>query len=169
MRYAVVFLALLMLAVPALAADISYPVPDVSKAKLVLEEKQIVSVADGKTSTEMDIKTYKTVEGALVRVYSVKGAIFRYDVSPTGSEPYEYRIIDTKGNGVFDTKEEMVGMMEVQGRKGKYFIDLGPEPGKEYKYSWEKPEKPSMKDEKDRLMGFPIYIPQWVIARWMTQ
>jgi hypothetical protein len=84
----------------------------------------------------------------MVRVYSVAERIFRYDVDTNGAIPYEYRLIDKDGDGIFETKEPMVGEMTVQEKGMKYYIDLGSEPGKEYRYSYENVEKPSIREQK---------------------
>lgn len=145
-------------------ADEGYTPPDVSKAQLVLQESQFVK---GKASgPQIDIRTYKDKDGILTRVYSAGDAVFRYDVDTDGKPPYEYRLLDNDGDGVFETKEELVGEMVVQDKGQKYYIDLGPEPGKEYRYSYEDVERPDMLEQKELLMGYPIYIPQWVLLRF---
>jgi len=164
MRLLTSLIAFALLALPAVCrADTSYPTPDISKARLIHEEKQYI--ADRKPPTEIVVKTYKNPDGTLDRVYSVGGDIFRYDVDVDGGPPYEYRLIDTNGDGIFDTKEYMVGEMVVKDKGEKYFIDLGPEPGQEYKYRYEATHQPSVREQQQILMGYPIYIPQWVILR----
>ena len=142
-----------------------YPVPDVSKATLIFEENQIIS--DKKPPTVINIRTYKSPGGSVFRSYSVGGHIFRYDVGINGAPPFQYRLIDEKGNGVFTKKEAMTGEMTVKGHKGseEYYIDLGPEPGKEYRYSYEKIRRPGIREQAELLEGLPIYIPQWVLLR----
>jgi hypothetical protein len=120
---------------------------------------------------EITIRTYKEPDGELVRQFSVNGAVFRYDVAPKGKPPYEYRLIDKDGDGNFETKEQLVGETEAGGKKERYYIDLGPQPGTEKKYSYEQeePYRPGETSnlEKEQLMsGYPIYIPQWVILRF---
>ncbi|MBI5190324.1 MAG: hypothetical protein HZA22_06590 [Nitrospirae bacterium] len=140
-----------------------YTVPDVSRAQLVLSESQYVS--DKEPPTRIDIRTYKDKDGNLVRSYSVGDAVFRYDVDTDGRTPYEFRILDNDGDGAFETKESLVGEMAVQEKGQKYFIDLGPEQGREYRYSYEDAKRPDAVEQRQLLMGYPIYIPQWVILR----
>jgi len=164
MKIIMIAMVMLAVAVPALAAEKGYPTPDVSKSRLIYEEKQVVK--DRTPATEIDIRTYKADDGSLFREYSVKGNIFRYDVAPKGEPPYEYRLIDYNGDKVFETKEDMIGEMVVKDKGRKYYIDLGAEPGKEYKYGWEERTKPptDQREVRDSLMGYPIYIPQWVLV-----
>lgn len=163
MRKFIIFCLMTLMPTASFAAE-GYAVPDTSKATVILDESQYVG--DNTPATEVNIKTYKKPDGTMVRVYSVAGRIFRYDVDTNGALPYEYRLIDKEGNGVFDTKEPMVGEMQVQEKGLKYYIDLGAEPGKEYRYSYENVEKPSIREQKELLMGYPIYIPQWVLVRF---
>jgi len=163
MRKIIIFCLMMLLPVASFAAE-GYTVPDISKATVILDENQYIG--DNTPPTEVNIKTYKKTDGTLVRVYSVAGRIFRYDVDTNGAMPYEYRLIDKDGDGVFETKESMVGEMIVQEKGMKYYIDLGAEPGKEYRYSYENVEKPSIREQKGLLMGYPIYIPQWVLLRF---
>ncbi len=156
---------LFLLAVPASALAVEgFVVPDVSKATLTLSEKQFIK--DQKPPAGIDIKTYKAANGWLFRSYGVGGAVFRYDISESGELPYAYRLIDKDGDGVFETKEELTGEMTVSEKGQKYFVDLGPEPGKEYRYSYEDAKAPGMREQVQMLMGYPIYIPAWVIARF---
>lgn len=162
---AALFIFVFITIVPVLSlAEEGYMVPDISKATLTLEEKQVI--ANTKPPTVITIRSYKQKDGTLFRAYSIGGRIFRYDVDTNGALPYEYRLLDTKGNGVFDKKEEMVGEMMVQDKGEKYFIDLGPEPGKEYRYSYELIKRPGIVEQSQLLMGYPIYIPQWVLFRF---
>ena len=163
MRKLFFFCLMMLLPVVSYAAE-GYSVPDVSKATVVLDENQYVG--DNTPPTEVNIKTYKKTDGTMVRVYSVAGRIFRYDVDTNGTLPYEYRLIDKEGKGVFDTKEAMVGEVIVKEKGMKYYIDLGTEPGKEYRYSYENVEKPSIREQKELLMGYQIFIPQWVLVRF---
>ncbi len=142
-----------------------YPVPDISKATLIFEENQLIG--DKKPPTVINIRTYKSPDGSVFRSYSVGGHIFRYDVGINGAPPFQYRLVDEKGNGVFTKKEAMTGRMKVKGQKGseEYYIDLGPEPGKEYRYSYEKMERPGIREQARLLEGLPIYIPQWVLLK----
>ena len=159
------FLALLASSSLSFAAEKkAYPTPDITKGKLVFQETQLV--ADVKPPTAVDIKTYKNPDGTMFRVYSVKNVIFRYDVDTNGESPYEYRLLDKDGDGIFETREELVG--ELPGTEGgqKYYIDLGREPGKEFKYSYEDVKRPGMSEQKQLLMGYPIYIPPWVLLRF---
>lgn len=153
----------MLLPVASFAAE-GYAVPDISKAAVILNENQYVG--DTKPATEVNIKTYKKTDGTMVRTYSVAGHIFRYDVDTNGALPYEYRLLDSEGKGVFDTKEPMVGEMTVKEKGMKYYIDLGTEPGKEYRYDYENVPEPSLREQKVLLMGYPIYIPQWVLVRF---
>jgi len=170
MKLTALVFTLFILAVPALSrAAEGYAIPDISKAKLVGVEKQIIK--DAKPATEIEIRTYKGDNGWLFRSYSVGGYVFRYDIAESGVKPYTYRLIDNKGDGTFETKEGLTGEVAVEGKaegKGlRYFIDLGPEPGKEYTYSWmeEAAKQPGAREELQTLMGLPIYIPQWVLLR----
>jgi hypothetical protein len=154
-----------ILALPSISlAEKGFKTPDISKATLTLEENQIISGA--KHPTVINIRTYKNSDGTLFRAYSVGGNIFRYDVDINGAPPYEYRLLDKDGDGIFETKEDLVGEMLVQEKGEKYFIDLGPEPGKEYKYSYEDIKRPGIVEQKQLLMGYPIYIPPWVLLRF---
>lgn len=163
--HAALFILVFITALPALSpAEEGYKTPDISSATLTLEENQIV--ADTKPPTVINIRSYKQKDGTLFRAYAVGGRIFRYDVDINGAPPYEYRLLDTKGNGIFDKKEQLVGEMLVQDKGEKYFIDLGPEPGKEYRYSYESIKRPGIVEQKQLLMGYPIYIPQWVLLRF---
>lgn len=163
MRKFIIFCLMTLMPVASLAAE-GYAVPDISKATVILDENQYIG--DSTPATEVNIKTYKKPDGTMTRVYSVAGRIFRYDVDTNGAMPYEYRLVDKDGDGVFETKEPMVGEMTVQEKGTKYYIDLGSEPGKEYRYSYENVEKPSIREQKELLMGYPIYIPQWVLLRF---
>ena len=165
MKPAVFVLAALLFTLPAVSgAAEKYAVPDILKAKLIQAEKQFIK--DREPSTEIEIRTYKGSDGWLFRSYGVGGYIFRYDVSENGELPYRYRLIDSDGDGTFETKEMLTGEAEVKGKGGRYYVDLGPEPGKEYKYSWMEVKPPGMREESQILMGLPIYIPQWVILRF---
>jgi len=146
-------------------ADKNVLIPDLSKATLVLSETQIV--ADQKPPTQVEIKTYKLLDNNIVRTYSVKGVIFRYDVGVGGAPPFAYRLVDKDGKGDF-LREDMVGEMLVKGERRRFFIDLGPSPGMEYWFSYEDEmaKRPGIVEQKQILMGFPIYIPQWVILRF---
>jgi len=154
----------MMLAVTALC----YPVPDMEGAKLVLEENQIVAGKGPKT--DIMIRTYTKPDGSRFRVYSVDGHIFRYDIDEDGLMPYEYRLLDEDGDGVFETREMMVGKDRNSGEE--YYIDLGSEPGKEYKYWYQHNEEfkdRSLSDQRTvqrELEGFSIYIPAWVLVRF---
>jgi len=100
-------------------------------------------------------------------MYSVKGKVFRYDMDEDGTVPFEYRLLDNDGDGEFETKEKLVGEMVIKDRGEKYYIDLGPEPGKEYKYSYEKEAgEVSARQQEQILMGYSIYIPAWVLIRY---
>lgn len=153
----------LSLAAVSSAAE-GYPAPDVSKAQVVLQESQFIS--DRTPPTRIDITTYKGKEGLLTRTYGVSGAVFRYDVDTNGGQPYEYRLLDNDGDGVFETKETLVGEMVVRDKGQKYYIDLGPGEGEEARYSYEDAERPDMPEQKQLLMGYPIYVPQWVLLRF---
>jgi hypothetical protein len=161
---AVIILVLISAMPAASLAETGFKTPDISKAKLTMEENQII--AGSKPSTVIDIRTYKNEDGTMFRAYSVGGNVFRYDVDINGAPPYEYRLLDKDGDGIFETKEDLVGEMLVQEKGQKYFIDLGPEPGKEYKYSYENIRRPGIAEQKQLLMGYPIYIPQWVLLRF---
>lgn len=145
-------------------AEAGYPVPDLSRAQLVLQEKQYIS--DKEPPTEIDIKSYKGEDGLLVRTYGAGDVVFRYDLDTDGKAPYEYRVLDNDGDGVFETRETLVGEMVVQDKGRKYYVDLGPEPGMEYRYSYEDVKRPEGEEQKQLLMGYPIYIPQWVLLRF---
>jgi hypothetical protein len=143
----------------------AYDVPDVASSRLIFEEKQLV--ADKTPRTEILIRTYKKDDGKLFRTYSVNGKVFRYDIDEDGAAPYEYRLLDNDGDGKFETKEKLVGETAVNEKGQRYFIDLGPEPGKEYKYSYEKEAgKTNMRQEAEILQGYSIYIPAWVLVRY---
>ncbi|HEY3346448.1 MAG TPA: DUF2782 domain-containing protein, partial [Nitrospirota bacterium] len=123
------FIAFTLITSSAAAAE-NYIVPDLSKATLTLEEKQVVAGRKDMTrAPEITIRTYKEPDGELVRQFSVNGAVFRYDVAPKGKPPYEYRLLDKDGDGNFETKEQLVGETEAGGKKVPYYIDLGPQPG----------------------------------------
>ncbi len=146
-------------------ASYAYSVPDPASSRLIFEEKQLV--ADRKPPTEILIRTYSKEDGKLFRMYSVKGKVFRYDMDEDGAAPYEYRLLDNDGDGEFETKEKLVGEMVIKDRGEKYYIDLGPEPGKEYKYSYEKEAgEVSARQQEQILMGYSIYIPAWVLIRY---
>jgi len=146
----------------------AYPVPDKESATLVLEETQILT--DREPATEITIKTYKMPDGTRFREYGVEGKVFRYDIDEDGVAPYEYRILDNDGDGSFETRETLVGKAGDNGER--YFIDLGSEPGKEYRYWYE--DNPSFKEREvsdhrtvARIMeGFSIYIPSWVLLKF---
>lgn len=143
----------------------AYTVPDPASSRLIFEEKQLV--ADRKPPTEILIRTYRKDDGKLFRVYSVRGRVFRYDIDENGAAPYEYRLLDNDGDGEFETKEKLVGEIVMKDKDQKYYIDLGPEPGKEYKYSYEKEAGEVSEHEKEQiLMGYSIYIPAWVLVRF---
>ncbi|MGC2423135.1 MAG: hypothetical protein WA666_02135 [Nitrospirota bacterium] len=163
MIYIVSFLTVFMLGAN-LSPNPGYLVPDISKAMLTLEENQVIG--DKKPPTVINIRTYKNPDGSIFRTYSVGGHIFRYDVGVNGAPPFQYRLIDENGDGIFEKKEAMTGEMKIEGRTLNYFIDLGPAPGREYRYSYEKIERPGIRDQKKLLEGLPIYIPSWVLLRW---
>lgn len=163
MIHIVSFLTVLMLGA-TLSPHPGYLVPDISKATLTLEENQVIG--DKKPPTVINIRTYKTPGGSIFRSYSVGGHIFRYDVGVNGAPPFQYRLIDENGDGIFEKKESMTGEMKIKGQTEEYFIDLGPEPGTEYRYSYEKIGRPDIREQKKLLEGRPIYIPAWVLVRW---
>ena len=163
MVYIVSFLTVFMLGA-TLSPQPGYLVPDISKATLTLEENQVIG--DKKPPTVINIRTYKNPDGSIFRSYSVGGHVFRYDVGINGAPPFQYRLIDETGKGVFEKKEAMTGEMKIKGRTKEYFIDLGSQPGKEYKYSYEKVGRPDMREQKELLQGLPIYIPTWVLLKW---
>jgi len=146
-------------------AAYAYDVPDMASSRLIFEEKQLV--ADKTPRTEILIRTYKKDDGRLFRAYSVNGKVFRYDIDEDGAAPYEYRLLDNDGDGSFETREQLVGEMAVNEKGQSYFIDLGPEPGKEYRYSYEKEAgKTNMRQEAEILQGYSIYIPAWVLVTY---
>jgi hypothetical protein len=165
-RIAVLFVLALLFVAPSVcrAAEKGYPIPDIAHAKLVFAETQIVATA--KPAVPVEIKTYKNPDGTMFKAYSVKDAVFRYDVDINGEPPYEYMLIDKDGDGVFETKEELVGKQTEEEGGQKYIVAPGPEPGKESKYDYEKIKRPGMMEQKELLMGYPIYIPAWVILRF---
>jgi len=164
MKSVLFVLTLLFLATPSISgAAESYAAPDVSKATITLSETQYMK--DKTPATAIDIKTYKGENGWLFRSYSVGGKVFRYDISENGELPYAYRITDNDGDGVFETKEQLIGEMVVNDKGQKYFIDLGSEPGMEYKFSYED-RKPTDLEQRTMLMGYPIYVPAWVLLRF---
>jgi hypothetical protein len=159
-----VFFLVILIIPAASSAQEAYPVPDLTKAKLVLDENQLAA----KGGPAINIQTFRNPDGSETRAYSVGGKIFRYDVRPTAAGPYEYRLLDRDGDGRFETKEPLVGEMVVRDRGRRYYIDLGPEPGKEYRYEYEERAEYdarhlSSREEKRVLEGFPIYIPQWAL------
>lgn len=165
MRYAV--LPAMVFASVALMAAVchAHPVPSTEHATLVFEEKQVV--ADREPPTEILIRTFKTDDGSRFRTYSVGGNVFRYDIDEDDNLPYEYRLLDNDGDGEFETKEAMTGGQPGGTSGEKYFIDLGREPGKEYKYSYEDEARPlTQHEQEDALDGLPIYIPTWVLVRF---
>jgi hypothetical protein len=163
MVHIVSLLTVLMLGA-TLSPHPGYLVPDISRATLTLEENQVIG--DKKPPTVINIRTYKNPDGSIFRSYSVGGHIFRYDIGINGAPPFQYRLIDEKGDGVFSKKEAMTGEMKIKGRTEGYFIDLGPKPGREYRYSYEKIGRPDIREQKQLLEGLPIYIPAWVLVRW---
>ena len=168
MKFVARFIILILLSLPAVCfAQEAYTPPDLSKAKLILDENQLAA----KGGPIINIQTFRNPDGSEVRTYSVGGHIFRYDVKPTAAGPYEYRLLDKKGDGKFEVKEPLVGEMVIKEKGQKYFIDLGPEPGKEYKYEYEERAQYegrhlTTREQWKVLEGFPIYIPQWVILRF---
>jgi hypothetical protein len=165
MRLALIMCALLLLAAPSVSGAVeSYQTPDVSKAKITLSETQYLK--DRTPPAQIEIKTYKGENGWLFRSYSIKGNVFRYDISENGELPYAYRIVDNDGDGVFETKEQLIGEMTVKDKGLKYFVDLGPEPGKEYRFSYEDRKMPTDREQRQMLMGYPVYIPAWVLLRF---
>lgn len=165
----------MMMIIPAMAfAGESYTPPDVNKARMVLEEKQFLPSETQKRA--IDIISYKNPDGTLFRTYSVKGKVFRYDIDTDKELPYEYRLLDKDGDGSFETKESLIVETESGDKRQKLFIDLGPEPGKEYQYTYERFMKRVMhpvssgeaspSEQRDVIMGYPFYIPQWVILNW---
>ncbi|HEX9860341.1 MAG TPA: hypothetical protein VGB23_04000 [Nitrospirota bacterium] len=165
MKYAVVMVLGFLTVVATYSYGFAYQVPDSEGAKMILEERQVVS---GKGHpAEILIRTFKRAGGTMFRDYSVKGRVFRYDVDEDGAQPYEYRLLDKDGDGEFETREKMVG--ETGGTNGpeKYFIDIGPEPGKEYHYRYMDEARPlTPHEENDVIDGYPIYIPQWVLVEF---
>lgn len=162
----IVAISLTVIGLLCCSTSFAYEVPDVSKATLVFEEKQLI--ADRQPPSEILIRTYRNADGTLFREYGVQGRVFRYDMDEDGSAPYEYRLIDDDGDGVFETREKLVGEMVIKDKGQKYFIDLGPEPGKEYRYVYEKEaQKPvNMRQEAQILEGVSLYIPTWVLAEF---
>jgi hypothetical protein len=160
-------IALLLVTLSAGDAQ-SYPIPDMEGAKLVLEETQLI--ADTEPRTEITIRSYTKTDGTRFREYSVSGNVFRYDIDEDGIMPYEYRVLDSDGDGTFETKEMLVGMSEDDGQK--YFIDLGSEPGKEYRYRYEDTERLKEREHSDHqvqrriLRGNSIFIPAWVVVEF---
>lgn len=147
------------------AVSYAYQTPDAASARLIFEEKQLV--ADRDPPTEILIRTYKGDDGRLFRMYSVGAKVFRYDIDEDGATPYEYRLLDEDGDGEFETREKLVGEMVVRDKGQKYFIDLGPEPGKEYRYSYEKEAGDvTARQQEQILKGYSIYIPSWVLAEF---
>lgn len=143
----------------------AYETPDSRSSRLIFEEKQLV--ADRDPPTEILIRTYRKEDGKLFRMYSVSDRVFRYDVDEDGAAPYEYRLLDNDGDGEFETRERLVGEIVIKDKGQKYFIDLGPEPGKEYRYSYEKEAGDVSARQQERiLMGYSIYIPAWVLVRF---
>ena len=157
----------IFLILPAVSfAEDFYVPPDLTKAKLILDESQLVA----KGGPVINIQTFRNPDGSEVRTYSVGGHIFRYDVKATAAGPFEYRLLDKKGDGKFEVKEPLVGEMVVKEKGQKYFIDLGSEPGKEYKYEYEERAEYEARHLSERehwkvLEGFPIFIPQWTILK----
>lgn len=146
----------------------AYPVPEVSKATLILDESQITEGGkDKKPGPVIAIKTYRRADDKLFRQYSVEGKVFRYDIDEDGSAPYEYRILDKDGDGEFETREKLIGDVG-KGEDGeKYYIDLGEEPGKEYKYLYEEEAgKTTPREDKMILDGYSIYVPAWVLVEF---
>lgn len=165
MRYAVLPAMVFASVALMVAVCYAYPVPSTQDATLVFEEKQLV--ADREPPTEILIRTFNAADGSRFRTYSVGGNVFRYDIDEDDNLPYEYRLVDNDGDGEFETREAMTGGPTGVTPGEKYFIDLGREPGKEYKYSYEDEARPlTQREQEVALDGYPIYIPTWVLVRF---
>ena len=77
-----------------------YKVPDISKLKLVVNQK--ISVNRQKTDRESRIRMYLTLNGGRIQELSVKDKIYAYGIDSDTVRPVDYVIIDNDGDGSFD-------------------------------------------------------------------
>ncbi len=77
-----------------------YKVPDISKLKLVVNQK--ISVNRKKDDRESRIRIYLTQNGGRIQELSVKDKIYAYGIDSDTVRPVDYVIIDDDGDGSFD-------------------------------------------------------------------
>lgn len=53
---------------------------------------------------ETILKGYRKADGTLFRTYEIEGRIFGVEIDTNGKPPFEYGIMDTDGDGKFETK-----------------------------------------------------------------
>ncbi|MCP4411872.1 MAG: tetratricopeptide repeat protein, partial [Gammaproteobacteria bacterium] len=77
-----------------------YKVPDISKLKLVVNQK--ISVNRIKDDRESRVRVYLTQNGGRIQELSVKDKIYAYGIDSDTVRPVDYVIIDNDGDGSFD-------------------------------------------------------------------
>ncbi len=77
-----------------------YKVPDISKLKLVVNQK--ISVNREKDDRESRVRIFLTQKGGRIQELSVKGKIYAYGIDSDTVRPVDYVIIDNDGDGSFE-------------------------------------------------------------------
>ncbi|MEW6410694.1 MAG: hypothetical protein AB1488_11420 [Nitrospirota bacterium] len=139
-----------------------HKIPDVREARILSEES--VDLIDKIPGKETLIRTYVGKDGNLIRTYSIKGRIFRYDVDVDRGYPYEYSLIDRDGDGLFETKQDLKGAVSMSGKLREFYFDIERQTPYEYIYIIER--EPGSHEWIEKVKGEIIYVPQWVIFRW---
>ncbi len=77
-----------------------YKVPDISKLKLVVNQK--ISVNREKDDRESRVRIFLTQKGGRIQELSVKDKIYAYGIDSDTVRPVDYVIIDNDGDGSFE-------------------------------------------------------------------
>ncbi len=139
-----------------------YDLPDIAGAKLKSEE--MMDLTDKIEGKETTMRTYEARDGTLFRVYTIKGKAFRYDIDTDKGFPYEYALIDKDGDGIFETRQDLIGEIFMEGKKERFYIDIDKATPYEYIHIIERTE--GSYEWRQRLRGESVFIPMWVIFRF---
>ncbi len=74
---------------------------------IVTSAKEIIRVSDRTREIpgkETILKGYRKWDGTYFRTYEIEGRIFGVEIDTDGKPPFEYSLMDTDGDGKFETK-----------------------------------------------------------------
>ena len=98
---------LVLLAVPPARAEIKINPQGWKFPNLVTAAKEIIRVSDRTPlipGKETILKGYRKADGSHFLTFEIEGRVFGVQVDTDGKPPFEYGIMDTDGDGKFETK-----------------------------------------------------------------